>query len=90
MRVVYRNSFEKDVRKLGDAAVRRKVREAIQTVVDADRLSDVPNLKKLVGTRNFYRIRVGDYRLGLALIDEVVVFVRCLHRRDIYRRFPSV
>lgn len=47
------------------------------------------DLKKLSGGRGaYYRIRVGDYRLGLEVEGDVVVFVRCLHRRDMYRYFP--
>lgn len=47
------------------------------------------DLKKLSeGSGEYYRLRVGDYRIGLEVEDEVVVFVRCLHRRDVYRYFP--
>ena len=45
-------------------------------------------MKKLSGASGFYRIRVGDYRVGIAVEDETVEFVRVLHRRDIYRAFP--
>jgi mRNA interferase RelE/StbE len=40
------------------------------------------------GTGNFYRIRVGDYRLGAVVEGDQVEFVRCLSRRDLYRFFP--
>ena len=36
----------------------------------------------------YYRARIGDHRLGIALEGDVVVLVRFLHRRDIYRLFP--
>jgi len=48
----------------------------------------VSNLTKLSGSSGFYRIRVGDYRIGIAVEEDEVEFVRCLHRRDIYRYFP--
>ena len=35
-----------------------------------------------------YRIRVGDYRLGLVFDGGTMTFVRCLNRREIYRYFP--
>jgi mRNA interferase RelE/StbE len=35
-----------------------------------------------------YSIRIGDYRIGLALEKDTLVFVRCLHRKEIYRFFP--
>jgi mRNA interferase RelE/StbE len=53
-------------------------------------LPEVPNLKKLQGGGAYYRARIGDYRVGLAIEgeDEEVVFVRALHRREVYRYFP--
>jgi mRNA interferase RelE/StbE len=48
----------------------------------------VPHVTRLRGEGDFYRIRVGDHRIGILLEGETVVFVRCLNRRDIYRYFP--
>jgi len=35
-----------------------------------------------------FPFRVGDYRIGVIVEDDTMVFVRCLHRREIYRYFP--
>ena len=37
---------------------------------------------------NFYRIRVGSYRIGVEVEDDVVILLRFGHRSEIYRRFP--
>ena len=47
-----------------------------------------PNLKKLKGAGGYFRLRLGDYRVGIALEQETVVFVRFLNRKDIYKYFP--
>ncbi|MEH1829111.1 MAG: type II toxin-antitoxin system RelE/ParE family toxin [Nostoc sp.] len=49
----------------------------------------MPNLKKLQGYENAYRIRVGDYRIGIIFDGETVLFQRVLHRKDIYRYFAK-
>ena len=51
---------------------------------------DIRKLKerKVKGEKKFYRIRVGDYRLGVKIEGETVTFIRFLHRKDIYRYFP--
>ncbi len=36
----------------------------------------------------YYRIRVGDYRIGVEVVGDEILFVRILHRKDIYRYFP--
>lgn len=42
------------------------------------------------GYSAFYRIRIGDYRIGLQIeSDNLVYFVAFDHRRDIYRHFPK-
>jgi mRNA interferase RelE/StbE len=64
------------------------VREAIERVEAAETLDELPNLTKFSGASGFYRIRVGDYRIGIAAEEDEVEFVRCLHHRYIYRCFP--
>ncbi len=51
-------------------------------------LSDIPNLKKLKGFKHYYRIRFGEYRAGITIRDNILVFERLLHRKDIYKYFP--
>jgi len=35
-----------------------------------------------------YRIRVGDYRIGLFFENGLTTFAYLAHRKDIYNRFP--
>lgn len=88
MKVEFRESFLKDLERVRDVATRRRIREIIEQVEAAETLSDIANLKKLRGSDRYYRIRTGDYRIGLILERDSVVFVRFLHRKEIYRYFP--
>jgi mRNA interferase RelE/StbE len=88
LRILFRESFLKDIEALNDSALRKRVRKTIAQVEQVTTLKDIGNLKKLKGGDTYYRIRMGDYRIGLALEESTVVFIRCLHRRDIYRYFP--
>lgn len=90
MKAAFRRSFERDLRKLRrDRPLLDRIREVIEEVEAAGSLQEVSSLEKLrSGSGSYYRIRVGDYRIGLEVEGEEVVFVRCLHRREIYRYFP--
>ena len=88
MNVSFRSSFAKDLNRITDKNLLRRVREAIEDVEHAQSINDLPNLKKLKSSKNYYRLRIGDYRIGLAVEDEALVFVRVLNRKDIYRYFP--
>ncbi|WP_365674315.1 type II toxin-antitoxin system RelE/ParE family toxin [Okeania sp. SIO3I5] len=57
----------------------------IEQVEKAENLTEIRNIKKFKGEAEYYRIRVGDYRLGIKVNDGVVFLVRILHRKEIYR-----
>ena len=42
----------------------------------------------MAGEETYYRIRIGEYRLGLAVEGDEVTLLRFLHRSEIYRFFP--
>jgi mRNA interferase RelE/StbE len=88
VKTAFTGSFLRDVRKLPDDAVRKQVRDAILLVEAAPDLRSVPDLKKLSGGGSYYRIRLGDYRIGMRVEEDVVTFIRVLPRKDIYRYFP--
>ena len=90
MKTEFRKSFERDLKRISrDAALFQRIRDVLAEVEGARTLSEVTSLKRLSGGNGtYYRIRIGDYRLGLEFLDGTVVFVRCLHRRDLYRYFP--
>lgn len=89
MQIEFLRKFEKDLEKIDSQDVADRVLDLIQIVENAQTLADIPNLKKLKGYANAFRVRIGDYRLGLFLAnDDTVEFVRFLHRKDIYKVFP--
>ena len=70
------------------------VRKRVESIAFGDEIKKDPYLsgksQKLSGYQAYYKIRVGDYRIGFR-IDvqaETVEFQRVLHRREIYRKFP--
>jgi mRNA interferase RelE/StbE len=57
-------SLDKDVSKINDKKIKAKLAIVIEQLQEVEKLSEIVNLKKLQGAPNFYRIRIGDYRLG--------------------------
>jgi mRNA interferase RelE/StbE len=88
MKSIFVASFLSDVKKLRDAKVQDAVRRAIENVEAAQSNDQIRSLKRLSGQRNSYRIRVGNWRIGIVIDGNAVTFVRCLNRREIYRFFP--
>ena len=88
MKVEFKRSFVQDLERVRDKGIRERVRETIERVEGAQTLQEIGSIKKLRGGERYYRIRIGAYHLGLILEGGKVVFVRFLHRRDVYRYFP--
>lgn len=90
MEIEFKDSFLKDIRSIKNKKLLSRLKQFILTVENVDNLSQIPNLKKLKGQKNkvYYRSRIGDFRVGLIIKQDLVVFVRFLNRKEIYRYFP--
>ncbi len=88
MQVEFRKTFKQDLKNLKDGKVLKRIQKVVEELELANALSEIRNIKLLQGHEDFYRIRVGDYRVGLFVEGEVVAFVRVLHRKEVYRYFP--
>ncbi len=81
--------FNRDIRRVGNADLRRRVSRAIETLETASTISEIPGIAKVRSARgHHYRIRIGNYRLGITLEGDVVMLFRFLHRSELHRRFP--
>ncbi len=88
MKVVFLSSFEKDIEKLTEKAIKQKVINLIIQIESAASLKDITALKKMKGATNAYRIKINDYRLGFFFENKVIELARLKHRKDIYKFFP--
>ena len=88
MEVKFAKPFEKDLRAIQDQKVILKVDEIITKLAAASSLVSIENIKKIKGHKNCYRIRIGDYRLGILVSGKEVWLARILQRKEIYRYFP--
>ncbi len=68
------------MKKIKDQGLLDRIRLAIENVETAETMTEISNLKKMSGIGNFYRIRIGDFRMGIIVERDTVVFVRCLPR----------
>ena len=89
MEIKIDKSFQKDTRRIKDKSVLQRIANTIANVERAQTLEEIRNLKKIQGSASMYRIRIGDFRLGIIVSESSVEFIRCLHRKDIYKYFPK-
>jgi len=81
--ISYKRSAYEELLQL-PANIAHKIKSAI------DSLSENPrplSCKKLKGSVNDYRIRIGNYRVVYTIIDTILIVtvIKIAHRKDVYR-----
>ena len=83
-----------DSEKTGEIVSREEIfkkleENAIKKSEKALTLESIPGSKKLIGFSKYYRIKMGDYRLGFERINSLTIrFIIFEYRKDIYKKFP--
>jgi mRNA interferase RelE/StbE len=88
MKVIFKKSFLKAISKLPDQRLKLKIAGIIENTEKASTLLELKNVSKMKGFDDIYRIRLGQYRIGIKLEDDILFFVAFAHRKDIYKLFP--
>ena len=88
-KVEYTKKFLKEL-----ASLPKNIQSRIESIVFEELNSNNPfelrYLSKLKGYTDQYKIRVGDYRIGLTIDknNQTIICQRVAHRREIYKIFP--
>jgi mRNA interferase RelE/StbE len=88
MQVDFTKHFSKQIDNLHDNELRSRLRMIVGMVINAATIDDIPKLKKLKGHATAYRVRLGNYRIGIFIENDMALFAAFEHRKDIYRKFP--
>ncbi|SHK08893.1 mRNA interferase RelE/StbE [Tangfeifania diversioriginum] len=89
MKVEFSKSFDKQTSRIKDKKLLHKMREVIRKVMECDSFAELTNIKPLTGYPGYYRIRLGNYRIGISLEGDTVWF-HFFGKRDesTYKKFP--
>ena len=91
MEIIIRKQYLKDLRKV-PKPVFIAAHAAITKLKESENLpTSGLDYKKIHGEKkgeNFYRIRIGDWRIGVELVKPSIIVITILHRGVIYKQFP--
>ena len=88
MKVEFLKRFSKDIDELTVKSVKSALKKVIESIENADTLTEIPNTKKLQGHKTAYRTGVEDHRLGFFYENKTIILARFVNRKDIYKLFP--
>lgn len=87
--ISYKKTFLKEL-----AALPKGIQEHIENIAFNELLTENPFalgiVEKMKGYGNKFKVRYGDYRLGLTIDkkNKAIICERCAHRSKIYKIFP--
>jgi len=90
MGIFFKSSFIKDFKKLPKnikANIRKICTEDFLIAKDMMEIKHM-DISSIKGFKDYYRVRIGDYRIGFKKEGQSVIFMRVKHRKDIYKIFP--
>ncbi len=88
-KVEYKKRFLKELSRLPEF-VQAKAEKTVFEDLLCENPFDLGYLEQMRGYPGKYKIRIGQYRIGLTVYKrkKVVICNRITHRKDIYRLFP--
>ena len=88
MKVEYRKTFLKELALL-PSSIRKNIEAFVfDELPKMESLSQSGKIEKMKGYNSFYKIRFGNYRIGIRAENKTIILERVLHRKDIYKYFP--
>jgi mRNA interferase RelE/StbE len=92
MEVIVKKSFPKAV-KSTPKHIQEAVKEVITKLIAAKSLEtsglDYTRMEGQKKGENYFRIRIGDWRIGAEYVIPKIILITILTRGNIYKQFPS-
>ncbi len=88
MHYSYTRLFVKQVSKIKDKQLLTALKASIEEIEGVATLDSLSKVKKLVGYKDYYRLRIQDYRIGIQVVDNTAIIACIYHRKEVYRYFP--
>lgn len=88
-KVEYTKRFLKDLAAL-PIEIQTRVEPIIFIEIESENPFALGYIEKMTGYTDKYKIRVGDYRIGISIDKQIKTLIcqRIAHRKEIYRIFP--
>jgi mRNA interferase RelE/StbE len=86
---LFKRAFLKDLAELPTIYRKKIERLVFEEIPSLKDITGKLGIKKMQGYENYYRIRIGSYRIGCEIqAGSKIIFYRVKNRKDIYKVFP--
>jgi len=88
MEVKIKKKFLKELSKLPNEYANTIEEFIFDKLPTYDNLSKIGKVEKMTGYKNYFKIRFGDYRVGIKKENQTIMVEIVKHRKEIYKYFP--
>ena len=88
MQVEFRKKFLKELSKLPNPYQSNIEEFVFDILPNYNSLSEIGKIEKMKGYKDYFKIRFGDYRVGIKKENNIIIVETVKHRREIYKFFP--
>ena len=88
MKIEFLKKFYKDLDKITTNNLKSDLMNVILEIEKHKDITEIKNMIKMKNSKNAFRIKLGDYRIGVYIEKNTIEFARFAHRKDIYKMFP--
>jgi len=90
MTVEFDKSFEKWLSKISDKTLLGRIEKVILKMESAESIDQIQNVRTLAGFKRYYRVKLGNHRLGFERTSKSVIrLIIIADRNEIYNKFPK-
>ena len=88
MEVIIKKKFLKELSKLPNEYADVIEKFIFNKLSTYNNLSEIGKVEKMTGYKNYFKIRFGDYRVGIKKENDIIIIETVKHRKEIYKYFP--
>jgi mRNA interferase RelE/StbE len=89
VQVIYTKTFLKDLSKVFPAKRRKQIEKFVfEDLPELSSIENAGNIEQMTGFKNYYKVRCGDFRVGIIRKNNTIELLRVLNRKEIYKFFP--
>ena len=88
MNVTYKKRFLKELSKLPKQYSEQIEEFVFEILPNHNNLAEVGKIEKLTGYSDYYKVRFGNYRIGIKKDKDNLIIETVKHRKEIYKFYP--
>ena len=88
MKVEFRNSFLKDIKKIKSKYTTNFIQSVIENCEKAKTIAEIKDCEPLQSRGKYFKIKHGQYRFGILIDKGMVEFLKFGTRQNFYNDFP--